>query len=106
MFDVSPDDRRFLMVRRVGMEEGGPAPALILVEHWFEELRAKLGPTPRADRPRILLIRRAAHWSPEPFLTHLTRCNHKDLEPGEPCLIDEEAWSAARRSFAPHIGAS
>jgi len=39
--DISPDDRRFLMVRTrgVGVEE---APRLIVVENWIEEVRAKV----------------------------------------------------------------
>ena len=41
-YDVSPDDQRFLMTRRVGAAEGATT-ALILVENWFEELKAKAG---------------------------------------------------------------
>ncbi len=39
--DVAPDDQRFLMLRGVNFEEGGPE--LILVENFFEELKAKVG---------------------------------------------------------------
>jgi serine/threonine-protein kinase len=39
-YDVSPDDRRFLMVRERG---GGERANLILAENWFGELRAKVG---------------------------------------------------------------
>jgi len=42
LFDISPDDQRFFMVRPAG-GGGGTAPALILVENWFEELREKMG---------------------------------------------------------------
>ncbi len=42
-FDISPDDQRFLMVRAAGIGDEGPASALILVENWFEELKAKVG---------------------------------------------------------------
>ena len=42
-FDISPDDRRFLMVRPAGPGNEGAASALILVENWFEELKAKVG---------------------------------------------------------------
>ncbi|MCZ6858634.1 MAG: protein kinase, partial [Gemmatimonadetes bacterium] len=42
-FDISPDDQRFLMVRATGIGDEGPASALILVENWFEELKAKVG---------------------------------------------------------------
>ncbi len=41
-FDVSPDDQRFLMTRLVGAAEGATT-AMILVENWFEELKAKVG---------------------------------------------------------------
>jgi len=41
-FDISPDDRRFLMLRRVDMVKA-EAPTFLLVENWFEELKAKLG---------------------------------------------------------------
>ncbi len=40
-YDVSPDDQRFLMTRRVGAAEGATT-ALILVENWLEELKAKM----------------------------------------------------------------
>jgi len=36
-YDVSPDGRRFLMIR-----EPGTAPALTYVENWFPELKAKV----------------------------------------------------------------
>jgi hypothetical protein len=40
-FDISPDDRRFLMVRMrgAGVEE---APRLIVVENWMEEVKARV----------------------------------------------------------------
>jgi len=40
-FDISPDDRRFLMLRMkgAGVEE---APMLIVVENWMEEVKAKV----------------------------------------------------------------
>jgi serine/threonine protein kinase/Tol biopolymer transport system component len=37
-FDVSPDGKRFLMIKDSGSEAPSP-PALIIVEHWFEELK-------------------------------------------------------------------
>ena len=39
-YDVSPDGRRFLMVKNV--DAGGEAPPaqIVLVQHWFEELKA------------------------------------------------------------------
>ncbi len=39
-YDVSPDDRRFLMVRERG---GGERTNLIIVDGWFQELVAKVG---------------------------------------------------------------
>ena len=40
-FDVAPDDQRFLMIR----DPDPPAlPTVILVEHWFQELLAKVHP--------------------------------------------------------------
>jgi len=41
-FDVSPDDRRFLLLRRAGPDGGVPQPTMVIVENWFEELRQKL----------------------------------------------------------------
>jgi Tol biopolymer transport system component len=37
-YDVSPDDRRFLMIR----ERGGERGSLVLVDNWFQELVAKV----------------------------------------------------------------
>ena len=39
-YDVTPDDQRFVMIRRVGGEDVGE---LIVVENFFEELKAKMG---------------------------------------------------------------
>jgi len=42
LFDVSPDDQRFLMVR--GFEALRPDRAqMILVQNWFEELKEAVG---------------------------------------------------------------
>ncbi len=41
-FDISPDDRRFLMSREVTAPET-QAPTFILVENWFEEVKGKVG---------------------------------------------------------------
>ncbi len=41
-FDISRDDRRFLMARQV-RPESEPAQTYVLVENWFEELKAKVG---------------------------------------------------------------
>jgi serine/threonine-protein kinase len=41
-FDISPDDQRFLMIRQLDFAQGASAPMLVLVENWFEELRARM----------------------------------------------------------------
>jgi hypothetical protein len=41
-WDVSPDDRRFLMVRTAGVSQAPGAGQLVVVENWFQELRAKV----------------------------------------------------------------
>jgi serine/threonine protein kinase/Tol biopolymer transport system component len=41
-FDVGPDDRRFLLIRRLATS-GRESPPLVLIQNWFEELR----PPPR-----------------------------------------------------------
>ena len=44
-YDVSPDGRRFLMIKPIGSPEQTVAPtSLIVVQHWFEELK-RLVPT-------------------------------------------------------------
>jgi hypothetical protein len=43
-YDVSPDGRRFLMIKTLGTDAGAAPPALILVQHWDEELK-RLVPT-------------------------------------------------------------
>ncbi len=40
--DVTPDDQRFLMVRRAGVTDSVRT-AIVLTENWFEELRARMG---------------------------------------------------------------
>ncbi len=40
MYDVTPDDQRFVMLRRLGGVNVGE---LIVVENFFEELKAKVG---------------------------------------------------------------
>jgi hypothetical protein len=45
-YDVSPDGRRFLMIKAPGTEAGAAPPALIVVQHWDEELK-RLVPTAR-----------------------------------------------------------
>ena len=39
-YDVTPDDQRFVMIRNLGGQEAGE---LIVVENFFEELKAKVG---------------------------------------------------------------
>jgi serine/threonine-protein kinase len=43
-YDVSPDGRRFLMVKEAGADLGDARPQIIVVQHWFEELK-RLVPT-------------------------------------------------------------
>jgi serine/threonine-protein kinase len=43
-YDVSPDGRRFLMIKAPGGETSATPPALIVVQHWDEELK-RLVPT-------------------------------------------------------------
>ena len=43
-YDVSPDGRRFLMIKDAGAEEGAAPSQLVVVLNWFEELK-RLPPT-------------------------------------------------------------
>jgi predicted Ser/Thr protein kinase len=45
-YDVSPDGRRFLMIKAPGADATAAAPSLIVVQHWDEELK-RLVPTTR-----------------------------------------------------------
>jgi hypothetical protein len=38
-YDVSPDGRRFLMIKASGTDAGAAPPAIIVVQHWDEELK-------------------------------------------------------------------
>ncbi len=40
LYEVTPDDQRFVMIRNLGGQEAGE---LIVVENLFEELKAKVG---------------------------------------------------------------
>ena len=40
-YDVSPDGKRFLMIKESGAEEGAAPAQLVVVLNWFEELRAR-----------------------------------------------------------------
>jgi hypothetical protein len=40
MYDVSPDDQRFVMFQ---IEDVASGTELILVDNWFEELRQRMG---------------------------------------------------------------
>jgi len=44
MYDVSPDGQRFLMIKALGTDASAAPPALIVVQHWDEELK-RLVPT-------------------------------------------------------------
>ena len=39
MYDVSPDGRRFLLIKESRSEGAAPPPQLIVVQHWLEELK-------------------------------------------------------------------
>ena len=41
-YDVSPDGQRFLMIKEGTTDGNAPLPSMVVVEHWFEELKAKL----------------------------------------------------------------
>ena len=43
-YDVSPDGRRFLMIKEAGDDRGDARPQIIVVQHWIEELK-RLVPT-------------------------------------------------------------
>jgi serine/threonine-protein kinase len=43
-YDVSPDGRRFLMIKEAGGDQGDARPQIIVVQHWQEELK-RLVPT-------------------------------------------------------------
>ena len=40
-YDVRPDGQRFLMIKEAGGQTESPTP-LIIVQHWFEELKARV----------------------------------------------------------------
>jgi hypothetical protein len=43
MYDASPDGQQFLMLKESrAADEQRPLPRMILVENWFEELKAKV----------------------------------------------------------------
>ena len=46
MYDVSPDGQRFLMIKAPGPDPSATPPALVVVQHWDEELK-RLVPTGR-----------------------------------------------------------
>jgi len=42
LFYLSPDGRRFLMIKTAGAETGAAPPSIVVVQHWGEELKAKI----------------------------------------------------------------
>lgn len=42
MFDISPDDRRFIALRAAGSARINEVLDVVLVENWLEELKASL----------------------------------------------------------------
>ena len=43
-YDLTPDDKRFVMVRLAAVNQAPGAGQLVVVENWFEELRRKMEP--------------------------------------------------------------
>jgi len=41
-YDIHPDGKRFLMIKKVEGEEVVPITELIVVENWFEELKRRV----------------------------------------------------------------
>ena len=44
-YDVSPDGRRFLMIKQAAGEQTAARPQILVVQNWFEELKRRV-PTP------------------------------------------------------------
>jgi hypothetical protein len=38
-YDVSPDGRRFLVIKQAAIDAGAAAAGIIVVQNWFEELK-------------------------------------------------------------------
>ena len=45
-FDIYPDGQRFLMIKQGGQDEPAAANQIVVVQNWFEELKARV-PTER-----------------------------------------------------------
>jgi eukaryotic-like serine/threonine-protein kinase len=43
LYDITPDDKKFLMVRLAAVNQAPGAGQLVVVDNWFTELRAKMG---------------------------------------------------------------
>ena len=41
-YDISPDGRRFLMIKTAGAEAGAAPPSIVVVQNFGEELKAKV----------------------------------------------------------------
>jgi hypothetical protein len=41
-YDLSPDDSRFIMLRMGGGDQNPGGGQLVVVEHWLQEMRAKV----------------------------------------------------------------
>jgi hypothetical protein len=41
MFDISPDGKRFLTAKPVG-SVAGTRPSIVVVSHWFDEVKARM----------------------------------------------------------------
>ena len=41
-YDVSRDGRRFLMLKQIAIDPNATPASMVVVEHWFEELKSRL----------------------------------------------------------------
>ena len=41
-YDISPDGRRFLLMKAAGSESGVAPTSIVVVQHWDEELKARV----------------------------------------------------------------
>jgi hypothetical protein len=42
-FDISPDGKRLLMIKNVGGGGTTERPSIVVVSHWFDEVKARMG---------------------------------------------------------------
>ena len=76
-YDVSPDGRRFLMIKEAGADQADARPQIIVVQHWFEELS---GWCRRAERSGSTPAGRGV----EPLELGRQRCRPRDRAGSRP----------------------